>query len=298
MPKKSLERKLSSGLFFLDGAMGTQLMARGIGAGKCNEMLNIESPDIILDIHRLYFEAGSDAVYTNTFGANEITLARHGLADKVEQINAAGVKIAKQAASGDKFVLGDIGPCGDFLKPLGNLEPEKLKNAFARQAKTLCDAEADGFIIETMTAVDEAKIAVEAVKSVCSLPVFVSFAFDAARDDFRTMMGASVETIVGEISALGVNGIGFNCGTLKMERYFALTEKFAKLLAGTNVLLVAKPNAGKPELLDDRAVYSLSGRDFALWLEKIHKAGAAILGGCCGTGPEHIKAMCGKLKRV
>jgi len=306
MPQKNLEQKsavakamadkLSEGLLFLDGAMGTQLMAKGIEPGKCNEYLNVESPKIILDIHRSYFQAGSDAVLTNTFGANEITLARHNLADKVEQINRAAVKIARQAAGRDKFVMGDIGPCGDFLKPLGTLEPERLKDAFAKQAKALCDGGVDGFIIETMTAVDEAKIAVEAVKSVCPLPVFVSFAFDAAGSDFRTMMGASVETIVSEFSALGVTAIGFNCGTLKMEQYLLLAEKFAKLLADKNILLLAEPNAGKPELIDDRAVYKVSDEDFAEWLARIHKAGAAIIGGCCGTGPEHIKAMVQKIK--
>jgi len=293
---KAMADKLSEGLLFLDGAMGTQLMAKGIEPGKCNEYLNVESPKIILDIHRSYFQAGSDAVLTNTFGANEITLARHNLADKVEQINRAAVKIARQAAGRDKYVIGDIGPCGDFLKPLGILEPERLKDAFAKQAKALCDGGVDGFIIETMTAVDEAKVAVEAVKSVCPLAVFVSFAFDAAGSDFRTMMGASVETIVSEFSTLGVKAIGFNCGTLKMEQYSLLAERFVKLLAGKNILLLAEPNAGKPELIGDRAVYKIGDEEFAEWLARIHKAGAAIIGGCCGTGPEHIKAMVQKIK--
>ena len=296
MAKKSLKQKLTEGLLFLDGAMGTQLMARGIESGKCNEMLNIESPQIILDIHRSYIQAGSDAVYTNTFGANEITLARHGLADKVEQINAAAVKIAKQATGKDKYVIGDIGPSGDFLKPLGALEPDVLKNAYAKQAKALCDGGADGFIVETFMALDEAKVAAEAVKSVCSLPVFVSLAFDAAGSDFRTMMGVSVETVVSEFSSLGVDAIGFNCGTLKMEQYLQLAQKFAKLLAGKKIALLAKPNGGKPELVDGRAVYKLSDKDFADWLEKIHKAGAVLIGGCCGTTPAHIKAMVQKIK--
>jgi 5-methyltetrahydrofolate--homocysteine methyltransferase len=306
MAKKTLKQKLSDlsdvalakseGLLFLDGAMGTQLMACGIEAGRCNEMLNIESPEIILDIHRSYFDAGSDAVYINTFGANEITLGRHGLADKVEQINAAGVKIAKQAAGKDKYIIGDVGPCGEFLQPLGSLEPARLKEAFAKQAKALCDGGVDGFIVETFTAIDEAKIAVEAVKSVCSLPVFVSFAFDPAGSDFKTMMGVSVEMVVKEFSVMGVDAIGFNCGTLKMEQYLALAEKFARLLAGKDILLLAKPNGGKPELVDDRAVYKVSDKEFADWLQRIRKAGAVLIGGCCGTTPAHIKAMTKKLK--
>jgi 5-methyltetrahydrofolate--homocysteine methyltransferase len=304
MAKKSLKQKISEGLLLLDGAMGTQLMAKGIESGRCNEMLNIESPQIVLDIHRSYFDAGSEGVYTNTFGANEITLARHGLVEKAEQINAAAVKIAKQAADSasspqagsDRYVIGDIGPCGEFLRPLGTLEPEKLKSVYARQAKSLCDGGVDGFIVETFMAVDEAKVAAEAVKSVCNLPVFVSLAFDAAGADFRTMMGASVEMFISDFLSLGVDGLGFNCGTLKMEQYLLLAQKFAKLLAGKKIALVAKPNGGKPELVDGEAVYKLSENDFGDWLEKIHKTGAVLVGGCCGTTPGHIKAMVQKIK--
>ncbi|MFA5293021.1 MAG: homocysteine S-methyltransferase family protein [Phycisphaerae bacterium] len=302
MSGKTLKQKIADGLLFVDGAMGTQLMAHGVEAGKCNDYLNIESPQIILDIHRSYFDAGSDAVYTNTFGANEITLARHNMADKVEAINAAAVKIAKQAAGEGRYVIGDIGPCGEFLKPLGTLEPDVLRNAYAKQAKAMYDAGADGFVIETFMALDEAKVAAEGVKSVCDLPVLVSLAFDSAGNDFRTMMGASVEAEISELSAIGVDAIGFNCGTLKMEQYLQLTEKFVKLLTpGTGpgakrVALLAKPNGGKPELVDGKAVYKLSDTDFGDWLEKIHKAGAVIIGGCCGTTPAHIKAMTGKVK--
>ncbi|MDP2933145.1 MAG: homocysteine S-methyltransferase family protein [bacterium] len=314
MSGKTLKQKIAEGLLFVDGAMGTQLMAKGIESGRCNEMLNIESPGLILDIHRSYFDAGSEAVYTNTFGANEITLARHNLADKVEQINAAAVKIAKQAAGKDRYVIGDIGPCGEFLKPLGTLDPETLKSVYAKQAKALLQAGVDGFVIETFMAADEAKVAAQAVKSVCNLPVFVTLAFDAAGADFKTMMGVSVEMFVSEFSALGVDGLGFNCGTLKMEQYLQLAEKFIKLLADKQtpttgplrdalrhvgakpIALIAKPNGGKPELIDGKAVYKLSDKDFGDWMEKIHKTGAAIIGGCCGTTPGHIRAMVKKLK--
>ncbi|PKL46664.1 MAG: hypothetical protein CVV39_06910 [Planctomycetes bacterium HGW-Planctomycetes-1] len=309
MAKKNLREKISSGLLILDGAMGTQLMARGIEAGICNEMLNIESPEIILDIHRSYFEAGSDAVYTNTFGANEISLGRHNFAEKAEQINAAAVKIARKAAGNDRYVIGDIGPSGEFLKPLGMLEPEKLKSIYARQAKSLYEAGVNGFIVETFMAVDEAKVAAEAVKSVCSLPVFATLAFDAAGADFKTMMGVSVEKVIDEFSALGVDALGFNCGTLKMEQYLQLAEKFAKLLnkqtpniklgasgIGKHIALIAKPNGGKPELVDGQAIYKLSDKDFGDWMAKIHNAGAVLVGGCCGTTPAHIKAMAEKLE--
>ncbi|OQA04222.1 MAG: Bifunctional homocysteine S-methyltransferase/5,10-methylenetetrahydrofolate reductase [Planctomycetes bacterium ADurb.Bin401] len=311
---KTLRQKLSEGLLIVDGAMGTQLMARGAEAGQCNNYLNIKSPQIITDIHLSYFDAGSGAVYTNTFGANEITLGRHNLADQVEEINAAGVENARKAAlalGGQKYVIGDIGPCGDFLEPLGTLKPDVLRNAYARQAKALLNAGVDGFVVETFMAADEAKVAVEGVKSVSDLPVFVSFAFDAAGDDFRTMMGVTVEMAVTIFSVMGIDALGFNCGTLRMEQYLQLAKKFLRLLKSTTgtgkltpgqgagskeIALIAKPNGGKPELIDGKAVYKLSEGEFGEWIEKIHQAGAAIVGGCCGTTPAHIKAMAKKLK--
>jgi len=166
MSRMSLKERISGGIFLLDGAMGTQLIARGIEVGKCNDYLNVESPDVVSDIHRSYFKAGSDAVLTNTFGANKYALGRHRLAEEAAKINSAGARIARKAGGEEKYVLGDIGPSGDFLEPLGSLKPEELKEAFARQAKALLDGGVDGFIIETMTALDEVTIAIEAVKSV------------------------------------------------------------------------------------------------------------------------------------
>jgi len=194
MSRTSLIQRIKKGLFLLDGAMGTQLIAHGIEVGKCNDYLNIDSPNIITRIHKDYLEAGSDAVLTNTFGANRYALARHGLSKETVKINTAGAQIAHKAGRGEKYVLGDIGPSGDFLQPVGTLKPDELKNAFAEQAKALLAGGVDGFIIETMTALDEITIAIEAVKSVCELPVLASMAFDSSGDDFRTMMGVNVET--------------------------------------------------------------------------------------------------------
>ncbi|MFB0524614.1 MAG: homocysteine S-methyltransferase family protein [Phycisphaerae bacterium] len=298
MSKISLRERIKQGLFLLDGAMGTELIARGIEAGKCNDYLNIESPDIILDIHQSYLKAGSEAILTNTFGANRFALARHDLDDKVEKINLAGAQIACRAAGQKRYVLGDIGPSGDFLEPLGNLKPQDLKDAFAQQAKGLLAGDVDGFIIETMTALDEATIAVEAVKSVSDLPVFVSFSFDHTGNNFRTMMGIDVETAVSKAVSLAVDAVGFNCGTLTLEKYVELAGKYVSAVKAANqdVTIYAEPNAGKPELVDSKAVYKVSPEDFAAAAEKIHAAGINIIGGCCGTGPEHIKAMVKKLK--
>ncbi|MHC4111228.1 MAG: homocysteine S-methyltransferase family protein [Planctomycetota bacterium] len=300
MPRLSLKEKISEGLFLLDGAMGTQLIALGTEGRVCNDYLNIDSGDIVFDVHRAYFEAGSDAVITNTFGANKYALARHGFAEEVARINAAGAEIARRAAGEEKYVLGDIGPSGDFLEPLGGLKSDELKATFAEQAKGLLGG-VDGFIIETMTALDEIEIAIEAVKSVSNgLPVFASMSFDKAGDDFKTMMGVDVEAAVSKMVSLGVNAVGFNCGTLELDEYVNLAEKFVSAVRALSqdVLVYAEPNAGKPELVDDKAVYRVSPDDFAAAAEKIHLAGVRIIGGCCGTGPEHIEAVAKKLKRA
>jgi 5-methyltetrahydrofolate--homocysteine methyltransferase len=299
MAKISLREKMRDGLFLLDGAMGTQLIARGVEAGRCNDYLNIDSPDTIFEIHQSYFQAGSDAVITNTFGANKFALTRHGFGDKVKEINTAGARIARKAAGKEKYVLGDIGPSGDFLKPLGSLDPAQLKDAFVAQAKALLAGGVDGFIIETQTSLDELTIAIEAVQSVCGdLPVFASMAFDKVADGFRTMMGVDVKSAVTKMVSLGVDAVGFNCGTTTLNEYVELAKKLVSTVNALSkkVLVFAEPNAGKPQLVDGRAVYKVTPEDFAAVAEKIHSLGINIIGGCCGTGPEHIKAMAEKVK--
>ncbi|MDT8301850.1 MAG: homocysteine S-methyltransferase family protein [Sedimentisphaerales bacterium] len=299
MARVSLTERIKQNLFLLDGAMGTELIARGIDVGKCNDYLNIEQPDIISDIHRSYFEAGSDAVIANTFGANKYVLGRHGLAEETVKINKAGVQIARNAAGENKYVLGDIGPSGDFLEPVGSLKAQDLKDAYVMQANALLDAGVDGFIIETMTALEEIAVAIEAVKSIGGdLPVFASMSFDKAGDDFKTMMGVDVEAAVTKIVSLGVDAVGFNCGTLSLDGYIELADKYVSAVRGqsADVVVYAEPNAGRPELVEEKAVYKVSPEDFAEIVEKIHAAGVNIVGGCCGTSPAHIRAMAEKLK--
>ncbi len=299
MGRISLTERIKSGVFVLDGAMGTQLIAPGIKVGKCNDYLNIESPDIVADIHQAYFEAGCDAVITNTFGANKFALVRHGLGEKAKEINTAGAKIARRVAGKDKYVLGDIGPSGDFLEPLGTLKSEDLKAAFVEQARALSAGGVDGFIIETMTAIEEAAIAIEAAKSINgNLPIFVSMSFDKAGDDYRTMMGVDVETAVSKIVELGVDAVGFNCGKASLDDYVPLAERFVAAVknSGAEAVVLAEPNAGLPELVEGEAIYKVTADDFAAVAEKIHSLGVNIIGGCCGTGPEHIKAVVEKLR--
>lgn len=196
-------------------------------------------------------------------------------------------------------MLGDIGPSGDFLEPLGSLKAEDLKAAFSQQAMALLDGRVDGFIIETMTDLNEITIAIEAVKSVGGdLPVFASMAFDKVGSGFKTMMGVDVESAVSRIVSLGVDAVGFNCGTASLDEYVELAKKFVstiKALEKNRATIYAEPNAGRPELVDGKAVYRVSPDDFAAATKKIYSAGVNIIGGCCGTGPEHIKALAKKL---
>ncbi len=300
MSRISLKERISEGLLLLDGAMGTQLIARGIEVGTCNDYLNIESPDVIGEIHGVYFEAGSDAVLTNTFGANRYALSRHGFGKMVAEINTTAAQIARQAAGQERYVLGDIGPSGDFLEPLGNLKREDLRRAFAEQAKALLAGGVDGFIIETMTDLDEVVIAIEAVKSVCGeLPVFASMAFDSAGGDLRTVMGVGVESAAAKIVPLSVEAAGFNCGAMSLDEYVMLAEKYVSAVRALSddVIICAEPNAGMPQLVEGKAVYNLSPEDFAAAGERIHSAGVEIIGGCCGTGPAHIEAVAKRLRK-
>jgi len=299
MKRKSLRERLAQPLLLLDGAMGTELIGRGAKPGRCNDYLNIESPDIVLDVHLAYICAGSDAVLTNTFGTNKYVLARHGYGKRVAEINTAAALIARKAAGEEKHVLGDIGPSGDFLKPLGTIEPGELKTAFCYQAEALLAGGVDGFIIETMAALDELALAVEAVKSVCGeQPVFASLAFDSAAGDFRTIMGVNPEEALAKIVPLGVDAIGFNCGKMSLEDYERLAARFVSAIRSTqqDTAILAEPNAGLPELLEGRTLYNLSPDDFASAAEKIYSAGVRIIGGCCGTGPAHIQAVAKRLK--
>jgi 5-methyltetrahydrofolate--homocysteine methyltransferase len=299
MAGRDLHARIQKDLFLLDGAMGTQLFARGAEPGKCNDWLNVESPDMVLEIHRAYFEAGSDAVLTNTFGANRYALSRHGYADKVSEINRAGAQVARTAAGDQRYVLGDIGPTGDFLEPLGTLRADRVREAYVEQVRGLREGGVDGFIIETMTALDEISLAIEAARSAGGgLPVFASMSFDKGSAGFRTMMGVDVPTAVSKMVSLGVDAVGFNCGTASLDEYVELSGAYvaAARSSGKKVQVFAEPNAGRPELMDGRAVYAVGPAEFAAACARILKAGIHILGGCCGTGPQHIQAAAEALK--
>lgn len=300
MAERDLRTRIQEGVFLLDGAMGTQLIARGVEPGRCNDWLNVELPAMVTEIHRAYFDAGSDAVITNTFGANRYALARHGCADKAFQINKAGAQVARKAAGDERYVLGDIGPTGDFLEPLGTLGADEVRAAFIEQVKGLLEGGVDGLIIETMTALDELEVAIDAARSAGNgLPVFASMSFDKGGAGFRTMMGVDIPTAVSKMLSLGVDAIGFNCGTASLEEYIDLSKTYVAAAKPSNakIQVFAEPNAGKPELVDGEAVYRVTPEEFAAACTRIRDAGIHILGGCCGTTPNHIRAIAQTLKR-
>ncbi len=299
MARQPLMDRLKQGVFLLDGGMGSQLIARHVEVSTCNELLSLEAADAIKAIHADYLQAGSDAVITNTFGGNAISLGKHGLAERCVELCALGARNARDAAGEDRYVLGDMGPCGELLAPLGTGKPDQLKEAFVQTARGLVQGGVDGFIIETMTALEELTLAVEAVKSVSpNLPVLTSMAFDFKRVGPRTMMGVDVPTAVQALSGLGVAAVGFNCGTATMDQYVELAHAFveANNALDTPCLVFAEPNAGMPELDGEDVVYNVTGEDYASSVLKMAALGIHIFGGCCGTGPEHIGALAARLK--
>lgn len=269
----------------LDGAMGTQLAARG---GIQGVVSNLRFPDIVRAVHAEYRAAGVDAVLTNTLTANRIYLEHAGMAGDLEALNARGVELCREAVGDECWVLGDMTATGAFLEPLGDHTEEQFHDAFSEQAGLLARCGVDGIIIETMTDVREASIAVRAAAEASGLPVLVSIAFDPVADGFRTMMGDTIDKAVADLTAAGADAIGANCGTLDP---LEASEVIARMRALTDAALLAEPNAGKPQMRGAEVMFNLGPEEFAEGVEKCIEAGATLAGGCCGTSPAHIEAL-------
>jgi len=276
-----------------DGAMGTELMKRGLPQGVCPEEWNVARPDALKEIHRSYFDAGSDAVSTNSFGANRIKLASYGLESRCRELNRAAAELAGAVRPPGRFVIGDVGPTGKFLKPQGEFEESEFEAAFADQAAALDAGSVDFFLVETMFDLREALCAVRGIRGASALPVFVSMTFNRTRRGFFTLMGDSVRRCVEAFEALGVPVIGTNCTLTSSD----LADCVREMRALTTKPLIAQPNAGKPEVgAGDAVVYSQPAADFARDVPKLVASGARIVGGCCGTDPEFIRQAAAALK--
>ena len=269
-----------------DGATGTNLFQRGLERGVTAEDWVIDNPEKIKKLHLDFIEAGAEIILTSTFGGSEIRLEQSGLRDKYEQVNHAAVTLAKEAVKNTRVIVaGSMGPLGQMIKPLGTLEIRKAESYYARQASVLCAAGVDIIVIETQFDLTEAKAAINGVKSSCQQALVCSFSFDRG---VKTMMGVSPSSFVKEVGGLGLSAIGINCGKSLNDNSNALKE----LSNSTEIPIWFKPNAGLPHLDEDgNPTYDITpgqmAENVASWIE----SGARIIGGCCGTTPEHLKAI-------
>jgi len=274
-----------------DGAMGTQLLAKGLASGECGMLWNAECADKVRGVHEAYRQAGCDLITTNTFGGSSFALDRHGLIDRMAELNLAGAQNARQVAGDAAWVLGDVGPFGDFLEPLGEMSPEELREIFRLQIAALVEGGADAILVETMVDPAEAEVALGAAKDCGSLPLIATYAFKKTGDtEFRTIMGTSVGEAMERAIAAGAHIVGANCGTeLSFPDYLELARQMVRAAGKTPVLL--QPNAGSPQIVGNETVYCATPAEMAALVPALLQIGVRIIGGCCGTSPAHLAAM-------
>ncbi len=285
MPDNILNRIKESPVL-CDGAMGTLLYSKGVFINRCYDELNLSQPDLIRAIHHDYLQAGAEIIETNTFGANAFRLARHSLADKLEDINRMGARLAREAAkSFDVWVAGSVGPLGTRIEPLGKTSFEEARQAFRQQIAVLANAGVDLLILETFGYLEELHQAIQAAKEVAAgLPLVVQVTID---EDGNCLDGSDPETFVPRLEDWGADVIGCNCSVGPV----AMLEAMERVRASTSLPLAAQPNAGIPRSVEGRNIYLCSPEYMASYARKFVAAGVRIVGGCCGTTPEHIRAM-------
>ena len=285
MTREAFRELVKNGPVLLDGATGTNLQKAGMPVGVCPEQWILENSEVLIDLQKRYVEAGTDILFAPTFTASRIKLKEYGLEDHLEEMNRKLVALSKKAAKGtNALVAGDLTMTGEQLYPLGDLMFEDLVDVYKEQAKIIADAGADLFVVETMMSLQECRAAVLAIREVCDLPVMVSLTYN---EDGRTLYGTDPVTAVVVMQSLGADAVGMNCSTGPE----AMLEPIAKMAEYAAIPLLAKPNAGMPELIDGQTVFNVEPEEFAEVGKKLVEEGAAIIGGCCGTTPEHIRAL-------
>ncbi len=273
--------------------MGTMLQSADLEPGDALERLNADQPDTVLQIHEAYLGSGADVLTTNTFGGNRIRLELHGLADRVRELNLAGAKLARKTAdtcTREVIVAGSVGPSGLLLEPVGDLPFKKAKEAFSDQCQALAEGGVDFILIETMGDLEELRAGVEGARSACGLPIFCTMTFDTHG---RTMMGASPEEALRAANRLGVQAFGTNCGNGPDETE-EIIEKMTELNAGLPIIV--QSNAGAPKMQEGGVVYETGPEEMAAHAIRCLGLGARYIGGCCGTTPDHVRAMGGMLR--
>lgn len=284
MTKQEFARLVKQDPIILDGATGTNLMRAGMPVGVCPEAWILENPDVLKDLQKRYAEAGSNIVYAPTFSANRIKLAEYGLADRLAEMNRRLVQLTRSAVGERVLIAGDMTMTGQQLCPLGELSFEELVEVYQEQARALAQAGVDLFVVETMMSLQESRAALLAIREVCELPVMVTLTYN---EDGRTLYGTPPEVSVVVLQALGADAVGLNCSTGPAE----MEEPVKKMAEYATVPIIAKPNAGLPEFADGRTVYRMTAEEFAEAGKRLVEAGASIVGGCCGTTEEHIRAL-------
>lgn len=285
MTREAFRELVKKDPVLLDGATGTNLQKAGMPVGVCPEQWILENSEVLIDLQKRYVEAGTDILFAPTFTASRIKLKEYGLEDHLEEMNRKLVALSKEAAKGtNALVAGDLTMTGEQLYPLGDLMFEDLVDVYKEQAKIIAEAGADLFVVETMMSLQECRAAVLAIREVCDLPVMVSLTYN---EDGRTLYGTDPVTAVVVMQSLGADAVGMNCSTGPE----AMLEPIAKMAEYATIPLLAKPNAGMPELIDGQTVFNVEPEEFAEVGKKLVEEGAAIIGGCCGTTPEHIRAL-------
>ena len=284
MTREEFQQLCRTKIVFLDGATGTNLQKAGMPTGVCPEAWILEHPDTMMQLQRAYFEAGSDIVLAPTFTANRIKLDEYGLVDKIEEMNHQLVAISKEAAGDKGLVAGDMTMTGRQLAPMGDMGFEELVDIYKEQAGYLVDAGVDLFVVETMMSLNECRAALIAIREVTDLPVCVTLSFN---EDGRTLFGTDASTAMVVLQSLGADAVGVNCSTGPEQ----MAELVREMKEYANIPIIAKPNDGMPEVIDGETVYRMTPEEFAEEAKLLLEAGAGIVGGCCGSTPEHIRAF-------
>lgn len=283
--------RLAARVHLCNGGTGTMLSAAGLPAGSPPETWNVERPTEVEAVHRAYVDAGSDIFHTNTFSGNRVALSRAGLGEQTPTLNRAATEIARRAADGRALIAADIGPTGGVLAPLGELDPEVARTAFEEQVSILAEGGVDLIVCETFMDLAEAQLAVRAAAA-AGLPVVASMAFG---ESGRTMMGVTPEQAAVGLAEAGACVVGANCGSVTPGEMEPIIEAMA---AATDRPLIAKPNAGRPRLEGGRTVHDGRPEDLAASVERFVALGARMVGGCCGTNPDFIRAAAEVIRRL